>query len=157
MAYLEKYLKEERIVTGMKARRKVEAIREVASTLEDAPEIPSFREFLSAIIQKESRFGTGVGHGVAIPHYRDDSVRGPAVGLGISREGIDWGEADSVHILVLIGWPHRRDQAYLKMVSEVANLLRGDSVRRQLLEADTPGEVLEVLSSQGIEKEETAC
>jgi mannitol/fructose-specific phosphotransferase system IIA component (Ntr-type) len=157
MAHLEKYLNEHRIVTGMKAQRKVEAIREVASTLEEAPEIPNFREFLSAVIQKESRFGTGVGHGVAIPHYRDDTVRGPAVSVGISREGIDWGEADLVHILVLIGWPHRRDQAYLKMVSEVANLLRRDAVRRQLLEADTPGEVLEVLSGQRMDKAEVAC
>ncbi len=143
-------LKKDRILVDMKARKKAGAIRELASLLEEEPEISDFRGFLSALFQKESRFRSAVGKGVAIPHYRDGNVRHPVVALGLSQDGIDWGrDDDPVYILILIGWPDKHDQAYLETVAQIARLLHQESVRHSLLEARTSGEVLEILKGEG--------
>lgn len=141
----------------MGAKKKVEAIRELASLFEDAPEILDFRPFLSAIVQKERRFGSGVGDGVAIPHYRDETIEGPVIGVGISRTGIDWGKRAKVYILVLIGWPNKHEQAYLKTVAEIARLFRAESVRRAVLKADSEIEVLEVLNTVLANSDRVSC
>ena len=157
MANLLRYLKQDRILVQMDAQKKVEAIRELASLLEDAPEIFEFRQFLSAMVQKELRFGSGVGDGVAIPHYRDETIEGPVIGLGISRNGIDWGESERVTILVLIGWPNKHDNAYLKTVAEIARLLHADPVRQALLMADSEIEVLEILKGAQVKPDRVSC
>ncbi len=157
MANLSRYLKEDRILVGMKAQKKGGAIRELASRMEDGPEISDVRRFLSGLFQQESQISTGVGKGVAIPHHRDDSVREPVIVLGFSQQGIDWGGGELVHILVLIGWPAKHGQAYLKTVAEIARLLHMKSVREQLLKAQTPGKVLEIFKGAGVQKEQVAC
>ena len=148
MPDLTRYLNQSHILICMKAKKKADAIREVGALLKDGPEIPDLREFMSAVFQRESRFSTGVGHGVAIPHYRGEQVRRPAIGLGISREGIAWGEGQRAHIVFLVGWPNRHGEGYLKTVSEIAQLLSRASVRQQLLEAATPEEALEALKDR---------
>ena len=157
MANLSRYLKEDRILVGMRAKKKGGAIRELVSRMADGPEISDVRRFLSGLFQRESQIRTGVGKGVAIPHYRDDSVREPVIVLGVSQEGIDWGGGASVHILVLIGWPEKHGQAYLKTVAEIARLLHMESVREKLLKAQTPGRVLEIFKGAGAQKEQVAC
>ena len=62
-----------------------------------------------------------------------------------------------MHLLVLIGWPEKHGQAYLKTVAEIARLLYMGSVRGKLLEARTPGEVLEILKGEDEKKEQVAC
>ena len=124
-----RYLREDRILLHMAAKKKAEGLRELAALVEDSAEIPNFRKFLSAVFQKESRFGSGVGEGVALPHYRDEKVREPVICMGISEDGIDWGEKEQVHILVLVAWPYTHEDNYLKTVAEIARLLRLAPVR----------------------------
>ena len=150
MANLARYIQADRVLLGMKPVRKKEAIRSLTQLLENAPEIPDFRRFVSAMFQKESRFGSGVGEGVAIPHYRDDSVAQPVVVVGVCPEGIDWGDGQRVHLLVLIGWPPKHDQEYLKTVAEVARLLKQESTREALLLSGTPEEVIEILKGEPV-------
>jgi mannitol/fructose-specific phosphotransferase system IIA component (Ntr-type) len=152
-----RYLRHDRILLRMKSTRKVEAIRELAEQLSGAVEIPDLRRFVSAILQKESRFGSGVGRGVALPHYRDDSVQEPVVCIGLSEPGIAWDDGETVHILVLIGWPLKHDQAYLKTVADLARVLHLQPVREQILAAGDGAEVLEILKSEGAPSEQVSC
>lgn len=135
MPNLKQYLTPDRVILPLKSKRKVDAIRELASLYADSPSIPDFRRFLSSLLQKEQRFGSGVDKGVALPHYRDESIVEPVVALGVSRDGIDWGEGHRVHILVLIGWPDKHQDAYLKTVADLASALRQKDVRSAILEA----------------------
>ncbi|MDA0748970.1 MAG: PTS sugar transporter subunit IIA [bacterium] len=159
---VQRYLRADRILLDMKATKKADAIREVAFLLEVSEEVPDFRRFLSMLFQKESRYGSGVGDGVAIPHYRDDRVQEPVICLGVSREGLEWGktgwgEKEQVQILVLIGWPYRNDDAYLNTVAEMARLLRLKAVRDKILDATTPEEVLKALTVNGHAREKVSC
>ena len=142
MPILDQYLKPDCVKPSLSSTRKVDAIRELAGLFSDSHHITDFRRFLSALLQKERRFGSGVEKGIALPHYRDDSVVTPIVGIGVSREGIDWEDGQRVHILVLVGWPDKHQDAYLKIVAELASAFRQDKVRSQVLAADDPTEMI---------------
>jgi PTS system fructose-specific IIC component len=157
-----RYLREDRVLLRMTARKKAEGLRELAALVEDSVEIPNFRQFLSAVFQKESRFGSGVGEGVALPHYRDEKVEEPVICLGVSKNGIDWGEAEwgekeQVHILVLVAWPYTHEDNYLKTVAEIARLLRMAPVREKIRKAGAPSEVLAAFQTNGAGKARVAC
>ena len=152
-----RYLREDRILLHMAAKKKAEGLRELAALVEDSAEILNFRKFLSAVFQKESRFGSGVGEGVALPHYRDEKVREPVICMGISEDGIDWGEKEQVHILVLVAWPYTHEDNYLKTVAEIARLLRLAPVREKIRNAGGPSEVLEAMQTNGTSKVRLAC
>ena len=152
-----RYLREDRILLHMAAKKKAEGLRELAALVEDSAEIPNFRKFLSAVFQKESRFGSGVGEGVALPHYRDEKVKEPVICMGVSEEGIDWGEKEQVHILVLVAWPYTHEDNYLKSVAEIARLLRLAPVREKIRNAGGPSEVLEAMQTNGTSKARLAC
>ena len=68
MANLSRYLKEDRILVGMKAQKKGGAIRELASRIADGPEISDVRRFLSGLFQQESQISTGVGKKSRLPN-----------------------------------------------------------------------------------------
>ena len=156
MPNLLRCLKKTHILTHMQARNKAGGIRELASLLEGGPELSNFRQFLSALFQKEARFQTAVEKGVALPHYRDRTVLEPVVALGISKPGIGWEKGKRVHILVLIGWPDRHDEAYLRIVAEIARLLHQEAIREALQGAETPDEVLDILSGEDVPKAATS-
>jgi mannitol/fructose-specific phosphotransferase system IIA component (Ntr-type) len=50
--------------------------------------------------------------------------------------------------VVLIGWPERHAETYLKTVSEISRRLRSGQVRAKLLEADEPDQVIEALTEE---------
>ena len=145
MPNLYQYLSPDCVILPLASVRKVNAIRELASLFTDSGSITDFRRFLSALLQKEQRFGSGVEKGVALPHYRDESIVEPVVGLGVSPEGLDWGDGERVHILVLVGWPDKHQGAYLKTVAELASALHNIEVRSRILKARGPADVVKVL------------
>jgi PTS system fructose-specific IIC component len=149
MANFLKCLQTSRVITRLKAKKKADAIREIGSLFEEGPEVSDLRSFLSKLFQREANFTSSVEHGVVLPHYSDKSINIPIVGLGISEKGIDWGEDEAAHIVILVGWPDRHDQAYLQMVAEIASLFRKESIREGLLAATSAEEVVSVLKSGG--------
>jgi len=157
-----RYLTEDRILLNMTARNKAEGLRELAALVENSAEIPDFRKFLSAVFQKESRFGSEVGEGVALPHYRDEKVKEPVICLGVSEKGIEWGETEwgekeQVNILILVAWPYTHADNYLKTVAEIARLLRMATVREKILGAETASDVRAALQMNGSGKARLAC
>ncbi len=153
MPNLTQYITPDRVVLPIVSKRKIDAIRELAALFSDSTSITDFRRFLSALLQKEQRFGSGVEKGVALPHYRDESIIEPIVGLGISPEGIDWGDGSRVQILVLVGWPNKHQGAYLKTVAQLASALHPDQVRSEILKATHASQVVDrirVASSVGV-------
>ena len=109
MPKLSACIQEKRIILHLQALKKMEAIRELAMRLEGADEIADVKRFLSLVIQREKIETTAVGHGVAIPHAHGDCVGSLVIGVGISRQGIDFGAADgeAVRVIVIIASPVR--------------------------------------------------
>ena len=130
-------LRPEAIKLDVQAKQKGPALREVAELLANANCIANFDSFFQEILERERVSNTALGHDVAIPHARTEQCSEILIAIGRSAEGIDFEAKDGlpVRLIFLIGTPKQMVTDYLRVVGNLARLLRQDSVRQQLLEA----------------------
>ncbi len=135
----------------LKSRDKYSAVVEIVNNCPvfgfldelDAKEI-----FLQEVFTRESQGTTGIGHNVAIPHGKCSVMDKVRVGLGISREGIDFGSIDGepVHLVLVIGSNPSNQVEYLKSLAFIMNHLKNPLLRTALID---------FFSSYGIQNEKT--
>lgn len=125
------------IQLNLKAREKTAALREVAELLAQCGCVANFDAFFNEILERERVSNTALGHDVAIPHARTEQCSEILIAVGRSPEGIDFEakDGDPVRLIFLIGTPKQMVTEYLRVVGNLARLLRQDSLRQQLLEA----------------------
>lgn len=106
-------------------------------------------ELRQAVFAREEVMSTGIGQGVAIPHVRVDTVKSPAVALGICKDGIDFGTLDNepVHIVVLFAMPAGSQRIYLGLLAQVMLALKTPGFCQELVSCETPEAVLELVNS----------
>jgi fructose-specific phosphotransferase system IIA component len=141
------YLKENRILLDLKAHNKEEAIKEIALVLKGAEEIDDFDIFLNNVFEREKLATTGIGHEIAIPHARTDTVRDFVVAFGRSVEGVDFQSLDGrpAKLIFLMGTPEKkRLSAYLKILAHLSRLLEKETFRNSLLKANNPREIIDI-------------
>ena len=130
-------LKPETINLDLQARNKTDALREVASLLVPGQRVANFEVFFSEILERERISNTALGHDVAIPHARTEQCSEILIAVGRSVAGVDFespGEAP-VRLIFLIGTPKQMVAEYLRLVGNLARLLRQDALREKLIAA----------------------
>ena len=146
MPSLHRYLRPDWVSLDMKDKKKLVAIRHLANLLNGGGEVRDLRQFISALVRKETHQPPVTERRVAIAHCRHEAVTKPAICLGVFREAVCWtGTDEPVQILVLIAWPTRHESVYLQTVAELARHLRQEGTNDRLLGARTPEEALRVL------------
>ncbi|GMV94104.1 MAG: PTS fructose/mannitol transporter subunit IIA [Candidatus Hydrogenedentota bacterium] len=125
--------------------RLVDAIA-VTGTVDDA------EAFRRAVRERESVMSTGIGSGVAIPHVRIDAINSASVGVGISRDGIDFNTLDNkpVHIIVLFAMPSGSQKEYLGLLAQVMTTMKAPGFREKLGACATPDEVVSLLNTPAV-------
>lgn len=134
-------LSPEKIKLTVQATQKTAALREVAELLAQNKCVGDFEAFFNEILQREGVSNTALGHDVAIPHARTDQCSDILVAVGRSGAGIDFEAKDGlpVRLIFLIGTPKQMVTDYLRVVGNLARLLRQDNLRQRLLDApDAP-------------------
>jgi mannitol/fructose-specific phosphotransferase system IIA component (Ntr-type) len=108
---------------------------------------------LAAVLDREAKGSTGLENGIAIPHARTPGVSDVVCALGISRAGIDFDSVDErpCHLVFLVLAPPCESTKYLKALSAVALIGRDAVLIHRLRTAESPEEVMAVLSSGGDE------
>lgn len=141
-------LKPEAINLNVQAQQKTAALREVASLLAHNKAISDFEAFFREILERERVSNTALGHGVAIPHARTEQCSEILIAVGRNLHGIDFEsrENDEVQLIFLIGTPKHMVTEYLRVVGNLARLLRRDEVREQLLQAPDPASFIRVIA-----------
>lgn len=106
--------------------------------------------FRKALYEREAIRSTGF-KGIAIPHVRIDEITEPTVGVGISKDGIDFESLDSdkVNIIVLFAMPSGSDKEYLGFLAKVMMALRSGGFCEKLVNCESPEQVAEVLANHG--------
>ena len=130
-------LRPDAINLNLQSRQKVDALREVATLLQKAGCVTNFDAFFSEILERERVSNTALGHDVAIPHARTEQCAEILIAVGRSPERIDFEAKDGepVRLIFLIGTPKQMVTEYLRVVGNLARLLRQDQLRQDLLEA----------------------
>jgi fructose-specific phosphotransferase system IIA component len=140
-------LSPERVTLAVQARLKVAALREVADLLANSKSVTDFDAFFREILEREKVSNTALGHDVAIPHARTDQCTEIVIAVGRSADGVDFEAKDGqpVRLIFLIGTPKHMVTDYLRVVGNLARLLRHDDLRQRLLDAPDPASFIKIL------------
>ena len=138
----EKDVLDERVIDlNMKAADKKEAITNLAGKLKNAGYIADVESYVKDIYLRESQGQTGIGHYVAIPHGKSDSVTQVGIAIGKMENEIEWetldGEGVKLIFLFAVGNDNENAKTHLKLLAEVARNLGNDEAVEQLLSAKT--------------------
>lgn len=133
---------DERVIDlNMKAADKKEAITNLAGKLKNAGYIADVESYVKDIYLRESQGQTGIGHYVAIPHGKSDSVTQVGIAIGKMENEIEWetldGEGVKLIFLFAVGNDNENVKTHLKLLAEVARNLGNDEAVEQLLSAKT--------------------
>jgi fructose-specific phosphotransferase system IIA component len=130
-------LRTDRINLNLQGRQKNAALREVAEQLSQTGCVTDFDAFFAEILERERVSNTALGHDVAIPHARTEQCREILIAVGRNTNGIDFEAKDGqpVRLIFMIGTPKQMVTEYLRVVGNLARLLRQDPLRQSLLDA----------------------
>lgn len=140
-------LTRETIAMDLDATSKEGVIDALVDQLDHAGILSDVKAFKDAIIAREGQSTTGIGEGIAIPHAKVDAVKKPAIAFGKSKAGVDYQSLDGqpAHLFFMIAAPEGGAQTHLDALAKLSGVLMDDEVRKALLNAETPDEVLAII------------
>ena len=148
---LSNLLTEQQVILRLRSRKSVNAIREIVDVLASdisGRKIDNAEAFLEQVLAREQTHPSAVENGVAFPHARTDLVDEIVIGVGRSRAGISFGENQQrAHLIFVIGVPERLLSDYLVCVGTLARLVKNETIRSRLLNAETSREFIEALTA----------
>ena len=124
-------------------------IDELVNQLDKAGKLSDIAQFKEAIHNRESQSTTGIGEGIAIPHAKVAAVKSPAIAFGKSKAGVDYQSLDGqpAHLFFMIAAPEGGAQTHLDALAKLSGILMDDKVRENLLHANSPEEVLQIIDN----------
>lgn len=140
-------LTRETIAMDLDATSKESVIDALVDQLDHAGILSDVKAFKEAIMAREGQSTTGIGEGIAIPHAKVDAVKKPAIAFGKSKAGVDYQSLDGqpAHLFFMIAAPEGGAQTHLDALAKLSGVLMDDDVRKALLHAQTPDEVLSII------------
>ncbi|WDE95659.1 PTS sugar transporter subunit IIA [Lentisphaera profundi] len=152
------FLDEEHIITGLNAKDKWEAIREMSYFLVKTNDIDIDPEELNKrMVEREKDFTTGFGQGIAIPHatvsedeIHDGKIRGL---LAVATPPVEFEAMDDapVEIIVMLATPDSQREIHLEILSVLARMLGDEKIREQILKANSAASIYEIIHSEEAE------
>jgi mannitol/fructose-specific phosphotransferase system IIA component (Ntr-type) len=147
-------LTEQQVTLRLRSRKPANAIREIVDVLASdisGRKIAKPEAFLEQVFARERKHPSVVEDGVVFPHARTDLVDEIVLGVGRSRAGIPFGENQQrAHLIFVIGVPERMLSDYLVCVGTLARLGKDEMIRSRLLNAETPREFIEALTTETV-------
>jgi len=144
-------LHEQQVILRLSSRKPANAIREIVDVVASdisGRKIAEPEAFLEQVLAREQAHPSAVENGVAFPHARTDLVDEIVIGVGRSRAGIPFGENQQrANLIFVIGVPERLLSDYLVCVGTLARLVKDETIRSRLLNAEAPREFIEALTA----------
>ena len=145
---LEGILDPERVVCGVSARSKKHAIDMLSEVLASGERPLNKLEVFENLMTRERLGSTAIGHGIAIPHARIDSllkIRAAFIRMDDPTE-FDAADGKPVHILLGLLVPQGNEEQHLALLSTIATLLGDPKYRAALNAADDPDTLYDLLT-----------
>ncbi|EKP0247218.1 PTS sugar transporter subunit IIA [Aeromonas veronii] len=149
-------INEHLINLDLKATRKEEVFTEMARLLVAQGKVSDEQQFVKDLWAREELDNTGFEEGVALPHAKSAAVSTPAVAIGISRNGIDYGAEDGKpsKLFFMIASPAGGANHHIEVLAELSAKLIEEGFIDALMAAKTPADALALLLAK---KEEAAA
>ncbi len=135
------------IQLDLQANSKQAVFEELINILHAQGRISDKAAFLKDIQAREELGNTGFEDGVAIPHAKSAAVTQPAVAIGVSREGIDYGAEDGLpsKLFFMIASPDGGDNHHIEVLAELSSKLIEEGFIEAFLNTKNSEQALELL------------
>ncbi|MEL3904863.1 MAG: PTS sugar transporter subunit IIA [Treponemataceae bacterium] len=145
---LKSILTNETVALNLKGTTKEEIIDELLDMLVKAGKVKDKAVAKACIMDREKKMSTGMKHGIAIPHGKTDSIDSLVACIGISEKSVDFDSLDQEpsRIFIMTLSPIDKTGPHLRFLAEVSLLFKSPEKRKQLLNAKTTQEVIELLT-----------
>ncbi|WP_144503345.1 PTS fructose transporter subunit IIABC [Bacillus pumilus] len=149
-------LTKQTIKLQLDSQQKEAVIEELVTVLDTAGKLNDKEVYKEAVINREKQSSTGIGEGIAIPHAKTASVKEPAIAFGRSVAGVDYESLDAQpsHLVFMIAATEGANNTHLEALSRLSTLLMREEIRKQLLEAATEDEIIDIINTHDKDDEE---
>jgi len=132
---------------GLSGATKTEVINALVDVLEGHPGVDEFEAVRSAVFEREDMMSTGVGKGLGLPHAKTSAVTETLAAFATTAEPVDFGAIDDepIRLLLLLVGPEEHKSQHVKILGRISRLVSRDQLREQLLEAESPDTIIEIL------------
>ncbi|WP_419205967.1 PTS fructose transporter subunit IIABC [Photobacterium leiognathi] len=140
-------INESLINLNLKAKTKDDVFNEMAEILAAQGRVADKTQFIADVKAREELGNTGFEEGIAIPHAKSAAVAQPAVAIGVSRTGIEYGAEDGKpsQLFFMIASPDNGDNHHIEVLAELSSKLIEDGFVEKFLAAKTEKEALALL------------
>ena len=134
---LARILARKAILPALAAGDRFAAIRELCQAAAPLTDL-SVDEVIAAVEAREHLQGTGIGHGIAVPHARIESLRRPLIAFGRAADGVAWDAPDGepVKFVFLVLTPARQEGLQLQILAAIARTMSRDGEQRLTTASD---------------------
>lgn len=143
----------ETICLELTATTKQQVFDEMVGMLDRAGKLADRDQFLADLWTRENIGNTGFEDGIAIPHAKSSSVAKPAVAIGISRTGIDYGAEDGElsDVFFMLASPDGDDHHHIEVLAQLSSKLIEVEFIEQLKQADSVESALKLITDEQME------
>jgi PTS system nitrogen regulatory IIA component len=98
-------------------------------------------------LSRERLGGTGIGHGVAIPHGRLKHGDRPRAAMIRLKQGVDFDAIDNepVDLLFALVVPEQSTEEHLKILAMLAAMFQDAGFRQRLRQAGSAEEIMQII------------
>lgn len=135
-------------------KSKEEALNEAIALMAESGKINDTEGYRRQVFAREEESTTGVGEGIAIPHGKCTAVNRPGLAAMVIKDGVDFESLDGepVTLLFLIAAPDTKDNVHLDVLSKLSMMLMDEEFTKNLRNASTAEEFLEIIDKADEEK-----
>ena len=135
-------------------KSKEEALNEAIALMAESGKINDTEGYRRQVFAREEESTTGVGEGNAIPHGKCAAVNRPGLAAMVIKDGVDFESLDGepVTLLFLIAAPDTKDNVHLDVLSKLSMMLMDEEFTKNLRNASTAEEFLEIIDKADEEK-----
>ncbi|MBB1314905.1 MULTISPECIES: PTS fructose transporter subunit IIABC [Aliivibrio] len=140
-------INEQLICLNLHAKTKDDVFSEMAAILHQQGRINDIDQFLSDIYAREELGNTGFEEGVALPHAKSSAVIKPAVMIGVSQDGVEYGAEDGQpsRLFFMIASPENGADHHIEVLAELSSKLIEEGFIEKFLNATSSKLALELL------------
>jgi mannitol/fructose-specific phosphotransferase system IIA component (Ntr-type) len=135
------------MIPRLDGNTKEEVIAELAGKMETEGFVDSGVKLVEMAMRREAILGTGVEHGLAIPHARGVEGGGLTLACGVHRKGLDWGAQGRAltRIVFFLAIPTAASGFYLKLLAGIMESFMPAEARKGLMAVKEPEDMWKAL------------
>lgn len=150
------FLSEDAIAVDLRSVNKTDAIKELVDLLINAGEVDKKdrTKVVELLLAREALGSTAIGHNVAIPHAKTDSIKNLVGAFGLSRRGVDFDSLDgeTVYIFFLLLAPQDSAGPHLKALARISRLIKDKYFRDLLRQAKDVKDIVRIIGTEDEKK-----